>query len=179
MKPAIPLLTALLLGGISSPLAQGAPVFERHAFPLSQGVWGVAAMDVNADGKLDLVAAGETKVWAIIAPDWRVVEIADTRGGRTIHAVALDADGDMDAAGCSFSAKVVRWWENLGGGKFTAHDIDTTNDQQAYDLKIVDLDGDGAKDILLAGRQSNNAVWYRQRPVPLSEMATFRKLFGK
>ena len=409
MKSTLTLLTALLLGSFSSASAHGAPTFERHAFPLSQGVWGVAAMDLNADGKLDLVAAGETKVWAIIAPDWRVVEIADTRGGRTIHAVALDADGDkdldlvlarsmsdfirhrqslaegkpsqlpagedwtvawlentgttatpwplhrldrelhgvhgvwtgdvdrdgrpdllansfagphlesslawfpvpfaknapvgslrrmittgnatgrphyldfadmnrdgrgdvllgastegtftwweqpadlaqewkrhviakepggshpraadlngdgqpdvfgstghgqgiywyeapawkrhvidadlrdvhafdiadldgdgdMDAAGCSFSAKVVRWWENLGGGKFTAHDIDTTNDQQAYDLKIVDLDGDGRKDLLLAGRQSNNAVWYRQRPVPLSEMAIFRKLFGK
>jgi hypothetical protein len=54
----------------------------------------------------------------------------------------------------------VRWWENLGGGKFQPHDIDTGNDQQAYDLKIRDLDGDGHLDLLLAGRQSKNAVWY-------------------
>ena len=74
----------------------------------------------------------------------------------------LDGDGDLDAAGCSFSQKVVRWWENLGGGKFQPRDIDTGNDQQAYDLKIRDLDGDGHLDLLLAGRQSKNAVIYRQ-----------------
>ena len=43
------------------------------------------------------------------------------------------------------------------------HDIDTTNQQQAYDLKAVDLDADGRLDLILAGRESRNAVWYRNR----------------
>ena len=72
-----------------------------------------------------------------------------------------DCDGDIDCAGCSFSMGIVRWWENVGGGKFKTHDIDTGNKQQAYDVKLLDLDGDGRLDILLAGRRSNNAVWYR------------------
>ena len=42
-------------------------------------------------------------------------------------------------------------------------DIDTGYNQQAYDLKVADLDGDGRLDILLAGRQSNNVVWYHNR----------------
>lgn len=388
-------LTCLLAIAMSG-YATAGPSFERHAFAFSQGIWAVDALDANRDGRQDLIAVGETKVWAMLAPDWRVVEIAETPGGRTIHAIALDADGDndldlalgrsasdfirlreslqsgkpgkepagedwtvawlenpgstettwplhrldrelhgvhglwegdvnrdgradllassfagphlesslawfatpfandaplgalrrmittgkatgrahymdfadmnrdgrgdvllgataegsftwweqpadlshewrrhvlakepggshpraadlngdcqldvmgstghgigvfwyeapmwtrhvidadlrdvhafdiadldgdgdVDAAGCSFTARIVRWWENLGGGTFTAHDIDTTNEQQAYDLKIADLDGDGRKDLLLAGRKSNNAVWYRQSSTP-------------
>ena len=393
MKTTLTLDTALLFaigltfGGLASP-ATAAPTFVRRAFPLPQPILGVAALDVNGDGRLDVVAAGETKVWAMLAPDWRIVELADTTGGRTIHAVAmdcdgdgdldlvisrsysrwirhrlalaegkpsvepeggdwtvawlentgkpearwplhvvdrelhgvhglstgdvdgngkidlladsfagphlenslawfpapfgkspirrmitkggatgrahylhfadmngdgrgdvllgaseegtftwweqpsgtngewqrhliarepgathpraadlngdgrfdvlgscghgtgvfwyeapmwrrhvidanlrnvhafdgadLDRDGDIDAVGCSNLDKIVRWWENMGGGKFQPHDIDVGNGQQAYDLKIADLDGDGRPDLLLAGSESKNAVVYFQ-----------------
>ena len=73
----------------------------------------------------------------------------------------FDGDGDVDAAAASFGAKLVRWYENHGRGTFTAHDIDTTNRQEAYDLKAVDLDADGRLDLILAGRETRNAVWYR------------------
>ncbi|MEM9702597.1 MAG: VCBS repeat-containing protein, partial [Planctomycetota bacterium] len=69
-------------------------------------------------------------------------------------------DGDVDAAGCSYTLGVVRWWENRGG-RFVTHDLDTTHHQQAYDLRLMDLDGDGRADVLLAGRRSNNVGWYR------------------
>lgn len=388
-RPTWPLLfvMAFTFGGLAQP-ATAAPTFIRRAFPLPQPILGVAALDVNGDGRLDVVAAGETKVWAILAPDWRIVELADTTGGRTIHAVAMDCDGDgdldlvisrsyslwirhrlalaegkpsvapeggdwtvawlentgktdapwplhvvdrelhgvhglwtgdvdgdgktdlladsfagphlqnslawfpapfvglarrriittggatgrahylhfadmngdgrgdlllgaseegtftwweqpsraesewrrhliaqepgathpraadlngdgrldvlgscghgtgvfwyeaptwrrhvidgslrnvhafdvadlngdgaIDAAGCSYTLKIVRWWENKGGGEFQPHDIDVGNGQEAYDLKIADLDGDGLPDILLAGRDSKNAVVYFQ-----------------
>jgi hypothetical protein len=50
-----------------------------------------------------------------------------------------------------------------GKGTFTAHDIDTTNNQEAYDLKAVALDGDGRLDLILGSRETRNAVWYRNR----------------
>lgn len=32
--------------------------------------------------------------------------------------------------------------------------------QGAYDFRVADLDGDGDKDFLVAGRESNNVVIY-------------------
>ena len=43
------------------------------------------------------------------------------------------------------------------------HDIDTVNGQEAYDMKAVDLDADGRLDLILAGRETRNAVWYRNQ----------------
>jgi uncharacterized sulfatase len=141
--------------------------WKRHVIAMEPGGSHPRATDLNGDGQLDVIGStghGIGVFW-YEAPSWtRHVIDADLRDVHAFDATDLDGDGDIDAAGCSFSAKVVRWWENIGGGKFIAHDIDTTNDQQAYDLKITDLDGDGRKDLLLAGRQSKNAVWYRQNP---------------
>jgi hypothetical protein len=61
------------------------------------------------------------------------------------------------------SPLVVRWYENNGKGSFLAHDIDGGNTQQAYDLKAADVDRDGRVDLILAGRESRNAVWYRNQ----------------
>jgi hypothetical protein len=58
---------------------------------------------------------------------------------------------------------VVRWYRNDGKGAFTPFDIDTGHKQQAYDLKSVDIDRDGRLDLILAGRESRNAVLYMNR----------------
>ena len=87
---------ALMFGWLDrSPAA--APTFVRHALALPQPILGIAALDANGDGRLDVVAAGETKVWVMVAPDWRIIELADTKGGRTIHAVVINCDGDGDS----------------------------------------------------------------------------------
>ena len=33
-------------------------------------------------------------------------------------------------------------------------------DQAAYDIRAVDMDGDGDLDLLVAGQASENVVWY-------------------
>ena len=70
------------------------------------------------DGQRDLIAVGPTKVWAVLAPSWKVVELADTAGGGTIHAVALDADGDgdLDLALGRSSSDWIRHRENVTAG---------------------------------------------------------------
>jgi hypothetical protein len=56
-------------------------------------------------------------------------------------------------------------YENDGKGSFIAHDIDTATGQEAYDLKAVELDADGRLDLILAGRETGNVVWYQnQKP---------------
>ncbi len=139
--------------------------WQRHVIALEPGATHPRAVDINGDGRVDVIGStghGVGVFW-YEAPLWtkRVVDplIED------VHAFDvgdLDGDGDIDLAGCSFSQKIVRWWENVGEGRFVAHDIDTENEQEAYDLKIIDLTGNGRLDILLAGRRSNNVVWYER-----------------
>ena len=33
--------------------------------------------------------------------------------------------------------------------------------QEAYDIRVIDMDTDGDLDFLVAGRGSNNVVWYQ------------------
>ena len=53
------------------------------------------------------------------------------------------------------------WFENDGKGNFTTHHI--FEDQAAYDIRLVDMEADGDLDVLIAGQNSKNVVWYENR----------------
>lgn len=156
-------------GGTLTWWEQGATAdqpWTKHSIAKESGATNIKAADVNRDGVPDVVAScghGKGVFW-FEGPTWKKhfidVELRDA------HALALgdfDGDSDLDVATASFGAKLVRWYQNNGQGVFAAHDIDTTNQQEAYDLKTVDLDADGRLDLILAGRETRNAVWYRNR----------------
>ncbi|MEM6691662.1 MAG: FG-GAP-like repeat-containing protein, partial [Planctomycetota bacterium] len=69
--------------------------------------------------------------------------------------------GDVDAATCGYGSERVMWYENDGMGNFSLHRI--AENQQSYDLRAVDMDGDGDLDLLNAGRATGNVVWYENR----------------
>src|SRR5687767_8738811 len=97
----IPLLLFATAGLLHSDAAEHKSVtWVRNAFPLPESIWSVAALDANGDGKLDLIAMGETKVYALTAPDWKQAVLADTKEPKMLYCVALDADqdGDLDLA---------------------------------------------------------------------------------
>ena len=51
-----------------------------------------------------------------------------------------------------------------GKGNFIQHNIH--EEQGAYDIRLVDMDGDGDLDVLVAGQESANVVWYENRLKP-------------
>ena len=140
--------------------------WAKHSIAKENGATNIKASDVNGDGKPDVVAScghGKGVFW-FEGPAWKKHVIdAELRDPHALAVGDFDDDGDLDVATASFGAKLVRWYENDAKGSFTAHDIDTTNRQEAYDLKAVDLNGDGRLDLILAGRETRNAVWYRNQ----------------
>lgn len=138
----------------------------KHSIAKENGATNLKAADVNRDGVPDVVAScghGKGVFWFEGAVWKKHVIDADLRDPHALSVGDFDGDGDMDVATASFGAKLVRWYQNDGKGVFAAHDIDTTNQQEAYDLKAVDLDADSRLDLILAGRETRNAVWYRNR----------------
>lgn len=137
-------------------------VWKKHLLPGTQpGATNIHPVDVNADGRTDFIASrghGRGVVW-FEAPDWKVREIHPTiREPHCLVVCDLDGDGDPDAATCAFGDEIAAWFENDGRGRFRTHVIG--RNQQAYDIRAVDMDLDRDLDLLIAGRQSNNVVWY-------------------
>lgn len=140
--------------------------WTKHLIAREPGATNLKLADVDGDGKPDVVAScGHGKgVYWFRGDTWERQAIDAALANP--HALAtgdFDRDGDMDVATASYTAFVVRWYENDGRGNFTAHTIESENRQQAYDLKALDVDGDEALDLVLAGRESRNLVWYRNR----------------
>lgn len=141
--------------------------WQKHDISEVKGVTNAMIADFDDDNRPDVIAsAGHGKgVFWFKSPRWQQTTIdADFPD---CHAMAIgdfDQDGDVDAAAASFTAKQVRWYENNGSGLFKTHEIDVGSGQEAYDLKAVDLNQDGRLDLILAGRNSNNAVWYINQP---------------
>ncbi|MCH7772308.1 MAG: T9SS type A sorting domain-containing protein [Bacteroidetes bacterium] len=78
---------------------------------------------------------------------------------RSVYAVDVDGDGDMDVLSASFVDDKIAWYENDGNENFTTHTI-TTDANGARSVYAIDVDGDGDMDVLSASRNDNKIAWY-------------------
>jgi hypothetical protein len=136
--------------------------WKKHVLAADQpGATNIHPADVNGDGRMDFIASrghGYGVVW-FEGPTWKMHEIHSTiKEPHCLVVVDMDDDGDIDCATCAYGDELCAWFENDGRGTFRTHVVG--RGQQAYDIRAVDKDHDGDLDLLVAGRQSNNVVWY-------------------
>ena len=157
MKPLLTTLAAALIGSllIQVPSAQlfGPQQIITAAADQPQSVF---AADVDGDGDLDALKAGNTIAWhenlAGDGSSWST-HVISTSGSWAISVFAadVDGDGDLDALSASISDDKVTWYENLAGdgSSWSTHVISTTA-VNPHSVFAADVDGDGDFDVLSA-----------------------------
>ncbi len=114
------------------------------------------AMDVNRDGRLDLVS-GEN--W-YEAPTWKphfirtVVRTGEYANDFLDIPMDVNGDGWMDFVSGAWFLPAVYWYENPQGkeGAWPVHEVVTGERARTWETAVaVDVDGDGRKDILPNG----------------------------
>jgi hypothetical protein len=80
-------------------------------------------------------------------------------GARSVYALDLDGDGDIDVLSASSNDDKIAWYENDGSENFTEHEISTEADG-ARSVYALDLDGDGDIDVLSASTNDDKIAWY-------------------
>ena len=73
----------------------------------------------------------------------------------------MDNDGDLDILSASENDDTIAWYENDGAANptFTKAVIATSADN-ALDVQVADLDGDGDLDIVSASSLDDTIAWY-------------------
>ena len=121
---------------------------------------GVITVDLDGDGRLDIVAAGfyeDRFVWYrnLGEGEWAPQTIFEVNGAATIRAADIDQDGDQDLFGVARPEDTVYWFEQRaaeGGGAitFVAHHVLTIPGERPTSMDAADVDGDGDLDLLVA-----------------------------
>lgn len=127
-----------------------------------EGASNILICDLNHDGHMDFVGCrvlGKGVVW-FKGPEFTRIEIdAGLEKPHSLAVADLNANGFLDVV-CGESSPEGNTviYINDGEGNFTRHTIGEK--QGSYDIRIVDMDGDGDLDVLLAGASNRNIVWY-------------------
>jgi len=133
------------------------------------GVTCIYVSDVDSDGDIDILGAAEgcdDIVW------WENADGAGTAWiehivdsffdyASSVYGCDVDNDGDIDILGAAQTADEIAWWENTDGIGTTwiEHTVEN-NLNGARSVYAADIDGDGDFDILGAGQQADDLIWW-------------------
>ncbi len=162
--------------------------FQQRLLTVAPGTYTAIPADINRDGYMDVVAVAVGELApSVVAADaeqstvndgsifWLLNNLpASAQFTRidlgvglaypvAVHSADIDRDGDPDVLVTTRDANQVLLYENSGAGDtpaFTARVIDG-NLSGAVSVTTGDMDGDGHLDILAAGENLNQILWYR------------------
>ncbi len=149
----------------------GAESFTKHTISTTtDGPWFASTADMDNDGDADILLATYTYSpstnrlmwWENInngASFTAHIIITGFTNGRSILAVDMDGDGDMDIAAAADDDNTIAWFENEGSQNFTRHDV-TTSFTYAYFVHPYDGDGDGDTDLFGTAQNLNQFNWW-------------------
>ncbi|SVD51505.1 uncharacterized protein METZ01_LOCUS404359, partial [marine metagenome] len=133
---------------------------EFVEYTISDSAYGAKSVylaDVDGDGNMDVLSASGTSIGTIDKIAWYENDgnenfteytISDSASDtRSVHAVDVDGDGNMDVLSASFGDDKIAWYKNDGNENFTEYII-STNIPKPVSIFAEDLDGDGDIDVL-------------------------------
>jgi hypothetical protein len=142
---------------------------EHHIDPVADGGREVSLADIDDDGDLDVAAAirDESRiVWyenIIPGPGdfWPVHDIGPLGAPRGVFSADIDADEHVDVVAGGMGANTVAWFEapDDPSGTWTLHTVDDSL-PGVKGVFAYDVDGDDDLDIVAAGRDAGDVVWY-------------------
>lgn len=138
----------------------GSSRFQPHAIDAAATNSACAAIDVNRDGRLDVVAGG----WWYEAPSWRrhfVRNVERIRGRFDDYSnLPLDVDGDgrTDLVSANYRSRSLYWVRQPPdvADRWQRFVVDTPGPMETG--RLVDIDGDGRLDVLPNG--VDFAAWW-------------------
>ncbi|SHJ99906.1 T9SS type A sorting domain-containing protein, partial [Aequorivita viscosa] len=134
------------------------------------GARDVYASDLDNDGDLDVLSASESDrkiAWyknldgqGTFGPTQIIATNKDD--AMAVLTADLDNDGDLDIISTQSNIGEVYYNENLNGlGDFSESNLITTFVNSVNCILVIDLDGDGFKDLVSSSKKDDKIAWYR------------------
>lgn len=152
----------------STPLV---PPVEHLINEAYAGAFGIAAVDIDKDGDIDLLGVSEfsgvVSLWLNQGgtPVTWVEQVMDNTLSRpqAVHPADVDGDGNIDVVGNFLEPlNEVVWWRNDGGDPITwSRSTVDTGWTTAYEIYADDLDGDDDPDIMSTSWDLRDVAWWR------------------